>query len=383
MAQSKIKIPFNRPCFVGSELQYIRDAVRSGKISGDGIFTQKCQSLIEKKFGVKKTLLTTSCTTALEMASILIDLKPNDQVIAPSFTFVSTVNAFVLRGAVPKFVDIRPDTLNLDETLVRKSVNKKVKAIFPVHYAGVGCEMDEIMKTASHYGLKVVEDAAQGINAKYKGKYLGTIGDFGTLSFHETKNCISGEGGALLINREKYISRAEMVWEKGTDRCRFFRGEVDKYTWRDIGSSFLPSELISAFLYAQLENLDEIEEKRDRIYRRYHDYLKVFERQGYFRLPVIPKHCRGNAHMFYMVFPTRRQRDKMMAGLKKYGVMSIFHYIPLHLSPMGKQWGYRRGDLPVTESVSERILRLPFYNELSVQEQAYILDKIRLILKRW
>lgn len=372
-----MNIPFNKPCFVGRELLYIKKAVRLGQISGNGFFTKKCHEFLNQKFKIQKTLLTTSCTSALEISAILVNLKSGDEVIMPSFTFVSTANAFVLRGAKPRFIDIREDTLNLDESQLPSLISKKTKAICAVHYAGVGCEMDEIMKVGRKKNLKVVEDAAQAIHAKYRGKYLGTIGHLGAFSFHETKNCISGEGGALLINDKRYSNRAEIVWEKGTDRCRFFRGEVDKYTWRDIGSSYLPSDLIAAFLFAQLEHLEQIKAKRKKIFEFYYENLTSLENEGTIRLPFIPEHCETNYHAFYILLPSRSVRERLMNRLKKKGILAIFHYVPLHLSQMGKQFGYRKGQFPVSERVSEQILRLPFYNDLTKSELNRIVNAVR------
>ncbi len=372
-----IKIPFNKPCFTGKELDYIKESVESGKISGDGIFTQRCHRFIEETFGIRKCFLTTSCTHALEMAAILLDLKPDNEVIMPSYTFVSTVNAFVLRGAKPVFVDIRPDTLNIDEGKIAEKITPRTKAICVVHYAGIGCEMDSIMALAHERNLTVVEDAAQGMNAKYRDRYLGTFGQLGAYSFHETKNYICGEGGALLVNDERFIERAEIIREKGTNRSKFFRGEVDKYTWVDMGSSYLPSDILAAFLYAQLEHRDEIQVRRKRIYEHYREGLKDLEEAGKIRLPYIPTEASPNYHMFYVLFPNGAERDRVMSGLKKEGILAIFHYIPLHLSPMGKRLGYKQGELPITEEMSSRLLRLPFYNDLTISEQDLVIQNLR------
>lgn len=374
------RIPFNKPSLTGKELDYIRESVESGKVSGDGMFSRKCHEFMEKTFGVKKALLTTSCTHALEMAAFLIDLKPGDEVIVPSYTFVSTVNAFVLRGAVPVFIDIRPDTLNLDETLIPEKITRRTKAIFVMHYAGVGCKMDTIMDIAHAHNLVVVEDAAQGINAQYKNQYLGAIAPLGTYSFHETKNYICGEGGALLINEERFIERAEIIREKGTNRSKFFRGEVDKYTWVDIGSSYLPSDILAAYLYAQFEHLDEIQEKRKSIYRFYYENLKDLENEGKLRLPIIPPDCSTNYHLFYILLPTEEKRDNVMNRLKERSILSVFHYVPLHLSPMGRKFGYQEGDFPITENLSSRLLRLPFYNSLTRDELDFIISSLRSII---
>ena len=371
------KIPFNKPSFTGKELDYIRESVLSGGISGDGIYTKKCHELMERKFNAKKVLLTTSCTHALELAALLLDLKEGDEVIVPSYTFVSTVNAFVLRGAKPIFIDIRQDTKNIDENLIESKITKNTKAIFVVHYAGVACEMDKIMDIAKRHNILIVEDAAQGVNAKYKGKYLGTIGTFGCYSFHETKNFMCGEGGAIVINDERFIERAEIIREKGTDRSKFARGEVDKYTWQDLGSSYLPSDVLAAFLYAQLENMDRINKTRQTIYERYLMNLQELEKAEVVKLPVIPADCISNYHMFYMLTKNKQARNNLISALEKNGIKSVFHYIPLHTSPMGKKLGCKMGDLPVTEDISERLLRLPFYNDMTELEQNFILEMVK------
>jgi len=358
-------IPFNKPFIIGRELEYITQAVALGHLSGDGPFTKKCHAWMEQKFGAKKVLLTHSCTAALEMAAILADIQPGDEVIMPSYTFVSTANAFVLRGAVPVWCDIREDTLNIDETKIEALITPKTKAIVPVHYAGVGCEMDAIMEIAERHTLLVIEDAAQAVNATYKGRYLGTIGHFGCYSFHETKNFISGEGGALVINNGRFVERAEIIREKGTNRSKFFRGQVDKYTWVDVGSSFLPSELVAAFLYAQLEEVDKINEKRLSIWTAYYEGLKTLADTGNLRLPIIPSHCGHNAHMFYILLPTLEQRDALIAALKEQGIMTVFHYIPLHTAPMGRAVHPLIPSLPVTEELAPRLLRLPMFHELT------------------
>lgn len=371
-----MKIPFNKPSLVGRELEYIRDAVKKGKISGDGLYSNKCQELMANKFNIQKVLLTTSGTSALEMASLLINIRPGDEVIMPSYTFVSTANAFVLWGAKPVFVDIREDTLNIDEKLIEKHITSKTKAIVPVHYAGTGCEMNAIMKIARERDLRVIEDAAQGINSRYEKRYLGSIGDLGAFSFHETKNAICGEGGALLINNKEFMERAEILWEKGTDRRKFFRGEIDKYTWIDIGSSYLISDILAAYLYAQLENLEKIQEKRRTIYEFYYQELKQPEEKGKLLRPVIPKNCRSNYHLFYLLLPTEKERDKLLKKLKEAGIHAVFHYVPLHLSPMGGKFGYREGDFPVTEDVSRRLIRLPLYYDLRLSEAEFIVEKL-------
>ena len=365
----KIHIPFNWVDIQGNELEYIKQAISSSHISGDGIFTNKCNSLLEKKMGVKKSLLTTSCTHALEMSAILLDIKPDDEVIVPSFTFVSTVNAFVLRGAKPVFIDIRPDTLNMDETQLEGLITEKTKAIIPVHYAGVACEMDTIMDIANKYKIPVIEDNAHGLFGKYKDRYLGTFGTFATQSFHETKNFSCGEGGALLINDENYIERAEIIREKGTNRTKFFRGEVDKYTWVDIGSSYLLSDILAAFLFAQLEQRDKIQSKRKKNWATYYNSLKKWAEANNVRLPFIPEYCEQAYHIFYLLFDSEKLRNRFLAYMQENGITAIFHYIPLHSSDMGKQFG--KFDCTVTESVSKRIIRLPFYNGLDS-----VIDKV-------
>jgi dTDP-4-amino-4,6-dideoxygalactose transaminase len=363
------RIPFNKPFVTGKELQYIAQSIASGRLSGDGPYTEQCARLLESEFNVCRVLVTPSCTAALEMAAILCGLEPGDEVILPSYTFVSTANAFVRLGAKPVFVDIRRDTLNMDEELIEAAITPRTKAIVPVHYAGVGCEMDRIMEIAEKHSLYVVEDAAQGVNAAYKDRPLGSIGHLGTYSFHETKNYSCGEGGALCINAPDLIERAEIIREKGTNRSRFFRGMVDKYTWVDVGSSYLPSELSSAFLYAQLEVLDTISMRRRALHETYVRLLGPLEARGILRLPAAPDHCRSNYHLFYVLLPDVHARDAMMASLKQEGIAAVFHYVPLHLSPMGEKFGYARGDLPVTERLAERLLRLPFYCDLSHEDQ--------------
>ena len=368
------RIPFNKPFIVGKELYYIAQAVTYGNISGDGYFTKASAKLMEDRFGVPRILLTPSCTAALEMAAILLDLQPGDEVIMPSYTFVSTATAFVRLGAKPVFVDIRPDTLNIDDALIEEAITPRTKAIVPVHYAGVGCEMDRIMTIADKYGLIVVEDAAQGVNAFYDGRALGSIGHLGCYSFHETKNYICGEGGALCINDDRFRERAEIIRDKGTNRQKFFRGEVDKYTWVDVGSSYVPSEICSAFLYAQLEMLDEIAVRRREIYWQYWRQLKALEDEQLIRLPQIPEECRSNFHMFYVLLATAAQRDALLAHLKPQGIHAVFHYVPLHTSPMGRKLGYRDGDLPVTEELAARLVRLPMYYEISPEEQSQVVE---------
>ena len=369
-------IPFNKPYLSGKELYYVAQSVLGGHTSGDGPFTKKCQKLFEEVFAAQKVLLTTSCTSALEMAAMLCGFEPGDEVIFPSYTFVSTVNAFVLRGVKPVFVDIRADTKNMDESLIESAISKRTKAIVPVHYAGVSCEMDVINKIAKQYGLFVIEDSAQGVNAKYKNRFLGTLGDFGTYSFHETKNYICGEGGALVINNIAFSDRAEILREKGTNRSQFFRGQVDKYTWVDIGSSYVPSDLLAAFLYGQLEHMDDINQQRKFIYESYYQALKPLADKGQIELPVIPNHCDSNYHMFYILLKDVQQRTDLITYLKQHNIQSVFHYVPLHSSPMGEKFGYTHGMFPTTESVSDRLLRLPFYYELKTEDIQKITEKI-------
>lgn len=370
------RIPFNKPFIVGKELYYISQSVLQCQTSGDGLYTKKAQELMKAAFGARDILLTTSCTTALDLAAILADVKEGDEIILPSFTFSSTANAFILRGARPVFVDCRRDTLNIDENLIEAAITPRTRAIVPVHYAGVGCEMDVISKIAQRHRLIVIEDAAQGVNAKYKGQYLGTIGDIGAYSFHETKNFICGEGGAIVLNRPQFVERAEIVREKGTNRTRFFRGEVDKYTWVDIGSSLLPSDILAAFLYAQLENMDLITRKRQEIYRLYETRLRPLAKEGLVTLPVIPRECESNYHMFYIVLNSLDERTRLIEHLKAQSILAVFHYVPLHTSPMGQAMGYRPGLLPVTEAVSERLLRLPMYYEMQEGEVDLVVDEI-------
>lgn len=376
MQTATYKIPFNKPTIVGKELYYISQAIHGGQSAGDGGFTKKCHAYLEGALGVPKALLTTSCTDALEMTALLLDLQPGDEVIVPSFTFVSTANAYALRGARPVFIDVRPDTLNLNERLLEGLITERTKAIVPVHYAGVGCEMDAIMEIADRYGIAVIEDNAHGLFGKYKGRNLGTFGAFATQSFHETKNFICGEGGALLINDPLYIERAEIIREKGTNRSRFFRGQVDKYTWVDVGSSFLPSDILAAFLYAQLEARHEIQSKRRHIWEYYQEHLTAWAEENCIRLPIIPSHCEQSYHMFYLLLPSLEARQALIEWLKAAGILSVFHYLPLHLSEIGMKMGGKAGDCPVTEHVSDRLLRLPFYNELSEAEQATVVERL-------
>lgn len=370
-------IPFNRPSFEGNEHEYIAAAIASGHISGDGIFTKRCHEYLESALGVAKALLTTSCTHALEMTALLLDIKKGDEVILPSFTFVSTANAFVLRGATPVFIDVRPDTLNFDERQFDDLITDRTRAAVPVHYAGVGCEMDVILDVANRRGVAVVEDNAHGLFGTYRSKWLGTFGCMATQSFHETKNFSCGEGGALIINDDRFVERAEVVREKGTNRSRFFRGQVDKYTWTDVGSSYLPSELLAAALLAQFEARESIQERRKRVWERYNAGLADWGRSTGARLPAVPADRDQSYHMFYLLMPSLEARQRLMAHLKKQGILSVFHYLPLHLSAMGRGFGGQEGQCPVTEDISDRLLRLPFYNTLTESQQDRVLEAIR------
>jgi dTDP-4-amino-4,6-dideoxygalactose transaminase len=371
------KIHFNRPAIVGKELFYISKAIHNGRSAGDADFTQKCHALLEQTLGVLKVMLTTSCTHALEMAALLLNIQPGDEVIVPSFTFVSTVNAFVLRGARPVFIDIRSDTANMDERQLEQLITSRTKAIVPVHYAGVGCEMDTICEIAANYHVPIVEDNAHGLFAKYRGRYLGTFGVFATQSFHETKNFICGEGGAIIINDPRYVERAEIIREKGTNRSQFFRGTVDKYTWVDLGSSYLPSDLLAAFLFAQLEAREQVLARRKQIWETYDVELRAWAITNGIRLPHIPPHCEQAYHMFYIILPSFEARTRLIEHLKSKGILSVFHYIPLHLSPMGQKYGYETGDCPVTESVSDCLVRLPLYNDLTPSDQAQVIEAVQ------
>jgi dTDP-4-amino-4,6-dideoxygalactose transaminase len=382
MDKDKIKIPFNKPFIVGNELYNIAQAVVESHISGDGPFTRRCHKWLEKRLGCAKALLTHSCTGALEMAAMLCGIDPGDEIIMPSFTFVSTANAFVLRGGTPVFVDIREDTLNIDETLIEQAITPQTKAIVPVHYAGVSCAMDEIMKIAERHGLFVVEDAAQALLSTYKDRFLGAIGHFGCLSFHETKNIISGEGGALLINDEKFIEQAEIIWEKGTNRKKFFRGEVDKYTWVDIGSSFLPSELVGAFLYAQLEHAEKIMTARNRIFEQYLQLLRPIEDKGAIRLPALEIGGNGNGHIFYIITRSLEERSRLIEYLKQNGIWSVFHYVPLHSSPAGIKYGRTSGEMRVTDDISGRVLRLPIYYEMREKDVEMVAEHVSWFYRR-
>lgn len=367
-------ITFNQPHMTGKELYYIAEAKFGNMLAGDGPFTKRCHNWLEQNSGCSKALLTHSCTAALEMAALLLDIQPGDEIIMPSYTFVSTANAFVLRGGIPVFVDIREDTLNLDENLIEAAITPRTRAIVPVHYAGIACEMDTIMSIAKKHGLKVVEDAAQGVMASYKGRALGSIGDIGAYSFHETKNVISGEGGALLVNDPEMALRAEVIREKGTDRSRFFRGEVDKYTWQEVGSSFLPGELIAAFLWAQLEEADRITEDRLTSWGRYHELLEPLEVKGVLRRPIVPEGCQHNAHMYYVLLASEINRQKVLAEFKRNEIFSVFHYVPLHSSPAGIRYGRAHGELEVTVRQSERLIRLPLWVGLSAEQQRRVVD---------
>jgi dTDP-4-amino-4,6-dideoxygalactose transaminase len=375
-------IPFNRPYATGEELVNAAEAQRNYHLSGDGPFTKRCHHWIEERTGCAKALLTHSCSSALDMAALLLDIKSGDEIILPSYTFVSTANAFVLRGAVPIFVDIREDTLNLDERLIEDAITPRTRAIVPVHYAGVSCEMDSIVATARRHNLWIVEDAAQGIMAGYKGRALGAIGDLGTFSFHETKNIIAGEGGALLVCDPELVPRAEIIREKGTDRGRFFRGEVDKYTWQDIGSSFLPSDIIAAFLWAQLEEAQRITRERKAIWQRYHEMLAPLEQQGLLRRPIVPADCLHNGHMYYILLSPGTDRHLVLDELKNNGIHAVFHYVPLHSSPAGFRFGRAHGNLSLTTSLSQRLVRLPMWLGLSEIQQQRVCDVLTAILRK-
>jgi dTDP-4-amino-4,6-dideoxygalactose transaminase len=368
-----LPIPFNRPSLAGRELDYLRDAVARGHLSGDGHYTRRCHALLEEILGAPRVLLTTSCTHALELAALLLDIRPGDEVIVPAFTFVSTINAFVLRGATPVFVDIRPDTLNLDERQVTARLSPRTRAIVPVHYAGVACAMEPILAAAARSGAAVVEDNAHGLFGLYRGRKLGTFGALSTLSFHETKNVFCGEGGALVVNDPALGERAEILREKGTDRSRFFRGEIDRYTWVDVGSSYLPSDLLAAFLLGQLEEREAIQERRRRIWERYREELSGWAAARCIRLPEVPAECVQPYHLFYLLLPSLAERTALIARLKERGVHAVFHYQPLHLSAMGRRFGGRPGDCPVAESVSDRLLRLPCFSGLTELEQGRVI----------
>lgn len=375
------KIEFNQSFSSQNTRIYIDEVLKGKHVSGDGKYTKLCHDYIEKQFNVKKALLVHSGTAALEMQAILSDIQPGDEVIMPSYTFVSTANAFVLRGGVPVFVDVREDTLNIDETLIEEAVTEKTKAIVPVHYAGVSCEMDTILSISKRHNLMLFEDAAQGIGSTYKGRMLGSIGDIGAFSFHETKNIMSGEGGAVLINNESLCERAEIIREKGTNRSKFFRGQVDKYTWVDVGSSYLPGELIAAYLYSTLELFPQVMEKRRALWQRYYDAFKVWESVGVLKCPVIPEECVHNGHMFYMLLRDLETRTQLINHFKKNNILSVFHYIPLHNSPAGEKYARYTGDMSVTNSISDRVLRLPLYFDLDFDEQDRIIETAESFLK--
>lgn len=375
-------ISFNVPPYCGKEEEYVIQAMRNHKICGDGEFTKKCSKWIEEKTGTEKALLTTSCTHATEMAALLCEIKPGDEVIMPSYTFVSTADAFVLRGAKAVFVDIRPDTMNIDETKIESAITKKTKAIVPVHYAGVACEMDTIMDIARRHNLLVIEDAAQGVMSSYKGKALGTIGDYGCYSFHETKNYSMGEGGALLIKNADMIENAEILREKGTNRSKFFRGQIDKYTWVNYGSSYLPSELNAAYLWAELEMADEINKNRLESWNHYYSGLKELAEQGKIELPTVPEGCVHNAHMFYIKAKNLEERTKLIAFMKEHGIGCVFHYIPLHSAPAGRKFGRFHGEDKYTTKESERLMRLPMYYNLKADDVEKVIDTIKLFYKK-
>ena len=381
-AMASDHIPFNWPYATGKGLVYVAEAQRNHHLSGDGPFTKRCHQWIEAQTGCARALLTHSCTSALDLAALLLDIKSGDEIILPSYTFVSTANAFVLRGAVPVFVDIREDTLNLDERLIEAAITPRTRAIVPIHYAGVCCEMDSIVATARRHNLRIVEDAAQAIMAGYKGRAPGAIGDLGTLSFHETKNIMSGEGGSLLVNDPELVLRAEIIREKGTDRGRFFRGEVDKYTWQDVGSSFLPNEITAAFLWAQFEEAQRITAERLAIWQRYHEMLAPFESLGLLRRPIVPADCQHNGHMYYILVPSQAERHRVLEGLKENGIGAVFHYVPLHSSPAGLRFGRAHGDLSLTTSLAQRLVRLPMWLGLSELQQQRVCEVLTAILRK-
>ena len=373
------KIPFNKPFMTGKELYYIAEAKFGNMLAGDGPFTKRCHEWIEQRTNCSKALLTHSCTAALEMAALLLDIQPGDEIIMPSYTFVSTANAFVLRGGVPVFVDIRDDTLNIDERLIEAAITKRTKAIVPVHYAGIACEMDAIMTIAQKHGLKVVEDSAQGVMSTYKGRPLGSIGDLGAYSFHETKNVISGEGGALLVNDPNLVIRAEIIREKGTDRSRFFRGEVDKYTWQEIGSSFLPGELTAAFLWAQLEEAERITNHRLKSWERYHEFLEPLEAKGVLRRQIVSDECKHNAHMYYVLLADEIDRQYVLNEMRRNGIFAVFHYVPLHSSPAGIRYGRVNGSMNMTNRQANRLVRLPLWIGLTLEQQDRVINVLNNI----
>ena len=371
------RIPYNRVTLTGQEMPYIREAVERGHLSGDGSFTKRCHELLQRELGVPRVLLTTSCTHALEMSALLLELQPGDEVIVPSFAFVTTVNAFALHGAKPVFADVRPDTLNLDERRLPELIGPRTRAVVPLHYAGVSCEMDPIMTLARERGITVIEDNAHGLFARYRGKLLGTFGALATQSFHETKNLTCGEGGALLLNDPRFVERAEILREKGTNRSRFFRGQVDKYTWVDVGSSYLPSEILAAFLLAQLESRTAIQDARGRIWNRYAAELADWARRNGVGLPSVPSHCEQPYHIFHLMLPSLDARTRLIEHLKARGILAVFHYQPLHLSDMGRKFGGKKGQCPVTEDVADRLLRLPLFHGLSAQDQGDVIAAVR------
>ena len=376
-AAHAIDIPFNRSSLIGCEMEYIATAMKVGQIAGDQQFTRKCQAMLEQTLGTNKALVTSSCTHALEMSALLLDIQPGDEVIVPAFTFVSTVNAFVLRGAKPVFIDVRADTLNMDETKLKSLITARTRAIVPVHYAGVACEMDAICETAKRQSVVVVEDNAHGLFGRYRGKYLGTFGALATQSFHETKNITCGEGGALLINDPRFIERAEIIREKGTNRSRFFRGQVDKYTWVDVGSSYVMSDVLAAFLFGQMEQWQAVQRKRKLIWDRYDAALRDWADRHAVRRPIVPAHCEQAYHMYYLLMPSLAARTAFIDHMKSRGILAVFHYLPLHLSDMGRKFGGRAAQCPVTEDVSDRLVRLPFYNDLADVDQARVIDAVR------
>jgi dTDP-4-amino-4,6-dideoxygalactose transaminase len=373
---TELRIPFNRASLLGHELDFVRQAVDNGHISGDGVFTRRCEELLESDFGMPRALLTTSCTHALELAALLLDVGPEDEVVVPSFTFVSGANAFALRGAKLVFADVRPDTLNLDERALDELVGERTRAIVPTHYAGVACELDEICASAERVGAAVVEDNAHGLFARYNGRPLGTFGALAAQSFHETKNVTCGEGGALFVNDASLVERAEVIREKGTNRKRFFRGEVDKYTWVDLGSSYVLSDLLAAFLYAQLDARDRIQSARERVWSRYDEALRPWAEENGASAPFVPAHCEQSFHMYYVVLPSADARRRLLAELRERGILAVFHYLPLHLSEMGRAYGGREGQCPVTEDVAERLVRLPFYTSLSTSDQDGVIEAV-------
>ncbi|HUN94355.1 MAG TPA: dTDP-4-amino-4,6-dideoxygalactose transaminase [Burkholderiaceae bacterium] len=373
----KEHIPFNRPPMTGKELHYVAECLFRGRLAGDGHYTQRCHAWLQRNSGSGRALLTHSCTAALEMAALLLDIQPGDEIVMPSYTFVSTANAFVLRGGVPVFVDIRADTLNLDERLVEAALTPRTRAIVPVHYAGVACAMDEILALAARHGIKVVEDAAQGVMAQYKGRTLGSIGDLGAYSFHETKNVISGEGGALLVNDPGLVAQAEIIREKGTDRSRFLRGEVDKYTWQSAGSSFLPSELTAAFLWAQLEEAQNSTARRREIWARYHERLAPLEARGLLRRPIVPPDCTHNAHMYYVLLAPPVSRDRVLQRFRDENIVATFHYVPLHSAPAGRRYGRASGALPMTDRAAEQLVRLPLWAGIAEAQQDRVVEVLR------